>query len=156
MPRPDRQTRCRWRLGPGSFAVRARVERFVEPAVLLLLSETPSHGYDLADALEVLIGEGRVDFGNLYRLLRALEDEGLVASTWTDNAPGPLKRTYQITEEGIALLGAWLSSLQGTQQRIAMLIERYDTLIKAQAKSKTSTGRKETTKCEMNESNKGE
>jgi hypothetical protein len=90
----DRQPRCRCRVGPGSFEVRARVERFAEPAVLLLLAEGPSHGYELADALEELLEEGRVDFGNLYRLLRSLEGEGLVASSWSEDTPGPLKRIY--------------------------------------------------------------
>jgi len=121
----DRQPRCRCRVGPGRFEVRARVERFSEPAVLLLLAEGPSHGYELADALEELLEEGRVDFGNLYRLLRSLEREGLVASSWSEDAPGPLKRTYELTGEGAALLGAWAGSLQSGQARIARVLERY-------------------------------
>ena len=63
--RVDRQPRCRCRVGPGRFEVRARIERFAEPAVLLLLAEGESHGYQLADRLEDLLDEGRVDFGNL-------------------------------------------------------------------------------------------
>ena len=31
----------------------------------------------------------RIDMGNLYRILRSLEREGLVDSTWDDDAPGP-------------------------------------------------------------------
>ena len=120
-----RQPRCRCRIGPGSFEVRARVERFVEPAVLLLLAEGPSHGYELADALESLLEEGRVDFGNLYRLLRSLEAEGLVASAWSDDTPGPLKRTYELTGEGSALLDTWAESLLGSQRRTAALLRRY-------------------------------
>jgi len=34
----DRQSQCRCRVGPASFEVRAKVERFAEPAVLLLLA----------------------------------------------------------------------------------------------------------------------
>ncbi len=123
-----RQPRCRCRLGPGRFEVRARIERFVEPAVLLLLAEGPSHGYELADALEALLEEGRVDFGNLYRLLRSLEDEGIVSSTWVEEAPGPLKRTYELTVEGAALLGAWVVSLRSGQRRIAALVDRYESV----------------------------
>jgi len=122
----ERQPRCRCRLGPGSFQVRARVERFVEPAVLLLLAEGPSHGYELAEALEGLLEEGRVDFGNLYRLLRSLEGEGLVASSWSEDAPGPLKRTYELTGEGVALLGTWAESLRAGQGRVAALLGRYE------------------------------
>lgn len=120
------QPRCRCRVGPGSFEVKARVERFVEPAVLVLLAEHETHGYDLAEALEALLDEGRVDFGNLYRLLRSLEAEGLLRSSWSDDAPGPLKRRYALTDEGMALLEAWAESLRATQHRVSSLLERYD------------------------------
>ncbi len=121
----DCRPRCRCRVGPGSFEVRARVERAIEPAVLVLLAERPSHGYELADALGGLLGEDRADFGNLYRLLRSLEAEGLVASAWSEEAPGPLERTYELTAEGAALLDAWAASLAVNQQRIAALLARY-------------------------------
>ena len=128
MEKIGHQPRCRCRLGPGNYQVQARVERFIEPAVLLLLAEGPSHGYELAEALEGLFNEGRVDFGNLYRLLRSLESEGLVASVWGEDAPGPLKRTYQITSEGSILLDAWAESLRVGQERVASLLRRYETL----------------------------
>jgi poly-beta-hydroxybutyrate-responsive repressor len=108
------------------FEVRARVERFVEPSLLLLLSEGSNHGYELAEQVESLLGEGRVDLGNLYRLLRSLEAEGLVRSTWSDDLPGPLKRTYELTDEGRALLDAWAESLRAGQQRIGTFLQRYD------------------------------
>ena len=91
--------------------MRARVERFGEPALLLLLSERPTHGYELLERLPPLIGEGRVDVGNLYRVLRSLEEEGVVTSEWSADLPGPAKRTYALTDEGRALLAAWLESL---------------------------------------------
>ena len=50
----------------------------VEPGVLLLLSEGPQHGYELLERLPELVGEERVDMGNLYRFLRALEEEDIV------------------------------------------------------------------------------
>lgn len=126
----DRQPRCRCRVGPASFEVRARVERFAEPAVLLLLAERPSHGYEVAESLEDLLGEGRVDFGNLYRLLRSLEAEDLVSSAWNDELPGPLKRTYDLTAEGAALLEAWAASLRGARQRIDALLQRHEAITK--------------------------
>lgn len=124
--RTDRRPRCRCRVGPANFEVRAKVERFAEPAVLLLLAEQPSHGYEIAESLEGLLEEGRVDFGNLYRLLRSLEGEGLVSSSWNDEVPGPLKRTYELTGEGAALLGAWAASLRAVVERIDTLLQRYD------------------------------
>src|SRR3989440_1512892 len=81
--RLHRGPRTRWLSGAGDWAVRARVERFVEPAVLLLLAERPRHGYELIEELPELVGEERVDVGNLYRFLRALEEDGIVESEWS-------------------------------------------------------------------------
>jgi PadR family transcriptional regulator PadR len=91
--------------------VRARVERFGEAALLVLLAERPTHGYELLERLPPLLGEDRVDVGNLYRVLRTLEDEGIVVSEWSADLPGPAKRTYTLTEDGRALLDAWLAAL---------------------------------------------
>jgi DNA-binding PadR family transcriptional regulator len=99
------------RRGEDGWRVRARIERFSEPALLVLLSERPTHGYELLERLPALAGEERVDVGNLYRFLRALEEEGVVSSTWSADLPGPAKRTYTLTGEGRALLDAWLQSL---------------------------------------------
>jgi PadR family transcriptional regulator, regulatory protein PadR len=92
--------------------VRARVERFGEPTLLLLLARRPTHGYELIERLPELSGEGRVDVGNLYRSLRSLEDEGLVASEWSADLPGPTKRTYTLTAEGHDVLATWLQAVE--------------------------------------------
>ena len=54
-----RGTRARRLVGPGDWAVRARIERFGEPALLLLLAERPAHGYELLEQLPELTGEQR-------------------------------------------------------------------------------------------------
>jgi PadR family transcriptional regulator, regulatory protein PadR len=108
------------------WQVQARVERFVEPALLLLLSEGSTHGYDLADQLAELMDVERVDYGNLYRLLREAESEGIVTSTWNDQLPGRTKRTYDLTPLGEQLLEAWVLSLRIANESIASFVERYD------------------------------
>jgi len=92
--------------------VRARVERFGEPALLLLLADRPTHGYELLERLPELAGHERVDVGNLYRQLRSLEAEGLVSSEWSAKLPGPTKRTYTLTDEGHAVLASWLRAVE--------------------------------------------
>ena len=111
---------------PGHWGVRARVERFSEPALLLLVRERPAHGYELLDALPPMTGEERVDMGNLYRVLRALEEDGLVRSEWQAEAPGPAKRTYQLTAEGRRLLDEWANALRRSRERIETFLERYE------------------------------
>ena len=100
-----RGARARRLVGPGEWAVRARIERFGEPALLLLLSERPAHGYDLLEQLPELTREERIDMGNLYRVLRALEEEGLVTSEWRDNAPGPTRRRARAPRNRCPLIG---------------------------------------------------
>ena len=116
--------RVRRRLGPGEYDVRARVERFAEPGVLLLLRERPVHGYELLEQLPELTGE-RVDMGNLYRFLRLLEADGIVRSEWDDEASGPSKRVYELTGEGRALLDQWADALRQSQTRVDGFLKRY-------------------------------
>jgi PadR family transcriptional regulator, regulatory protein PadR len=125
-PRGGRGARCRHRIGHGHWGVRARVERFSEPAVLLLLRERPAHGYELLDALPALTGETRVDMGNLYRVLRALEEDGLVRSQWEAAAPGPARRTYELTADGRRLLDEWATALHRSRERIDAFLDRFE------------------------------
>jgi PadR family transcriptional regulator PadR len=118
-----RPGRVRKRIGPGQYEVRARVERFAEPAVLLLLRERPAHGYELLEQLPELTGE-RVDMGNLYRFLRILEAEGIVSSKWEDDLPGPSKRTYTLTDDGGVLLEEWARALGDAKSRIDGFLTR--------------------------------
>ena len=106
--------------------MRARVERFGEPALLTLLAEGPAHGYELLDRLPSLVGEERVDVGNVYRALRGLEDEGLVASEWRADLPGPAKRTYTLTEDGRGVLKYWRASLEALRDDLAAFLDRAE------------------------------
>lgn len=105
--------------------MQARVERLAEPVVLLLLRDGPAHGYDLADRLAEF-GGADVDYGNLYRLLRVLEEEGIVSSDWHHDEPGRAKRTYQITGEGQSLLEGWAHSLRTVYERIGAFLQRFE------------------------------
>ena len=121
-----RRSRSRRLVRPGHWHVQARVERFVEPSLLLLLRERPLHGYELLELLPELGVEGRVDIGNLYRLLRALEEESLVASEWSDELPGPAKRTYELTDEGRRVLDTWAEALGCARESIGTFLDRYE------------------------------
>ncbi len=120
-----RGSRSRRQIGPDEWAVRARVERFHEPALLLLLRERPRHGYELIELLSELIG-GRVDVGNLYRFLRGLESEGIVDSEWHGDLPGPAKRTYSLTPVGERLLEQWAEALRRSRDEVSAFLDRYE------------------------------
>jgi DNA-binding PadR family transcriptional regulator len=101
--------------------VHARFERFAEPAVLLLLREGRAYGSELLDRLPELTGEQRIEMGNLYRLLRALEEEGLVTSEWVDG-----KRIYALADAGARLLDEWIEALRRARERTDAFIRRYE------------------------------
>ena len=90
--------------------MRARVERFGEPALLLLLREAPAHGYELIERLPELLPEER----------------GVVRSDWDADAPGPAKRIYELTDEGRALLDSWAASLRTAQENVSAFLARYE------------------------------
>lgn len=121
-----RGPRCRWVDVPGQWVVRARVERFVEPALLLLLRERPTHGYEIQERLPEVAGEGGVDLGNLYRVLRGLEQEGIVTSEWRGDLPGPVRRTYRLTDAGHRLLDRWAEALRANREVVSAFLKRYD------------------------------
>src|SRR5581483_11057374 len=124
--RHPRGYRSRQQVGPGEWAVRARVERFHEPALLLLLKERPRHGYELIALLPELAGGERVDVGNLYRFLRRLESDGIVESEWSGDLPGPAKRTYTLTPVGERLLGQWADALRQSREHVSSFLDRYE------------------------------
>jgi PadR family transcriptional regulator PadR len=105
---------------------RGRSFRFLEPGLLALLREHPTHGYELIAELPALVGSERVDVGNVYRALRGMEERGLVTSEWSDALPGPAKRTYEITDEGRRALERWSHWLHEARNRIDTLIARLD------------------------------
>ena len=123
--RHGRHRGARYRHAGQPWRVRARVERFAEPAVLLLLRDRPAHGYELLERLGELLPPEGTDMGNLYRLLRALEDDGLVRSEWDATVPGPAKRVYELTDGGRALLDEWAAGLERAGKRISLFLKRY-------------------------------
>lgn len=126
-PRHGRGARVRREIGPGAWEVRARIERFVEPVILLLLAERPMHGYELLERVPSLAREERrVDLGNLYRLLRSLEQEGIVDSEWDEALPGPAKRVYRLTDAGRALLDRWTEALAEVRGVVDAFIARRE------------------------------
>ncbi len=85
----------------------------LEPAILAALGVRPRHGYQLRAALdESTAGLLTVDPGGLYRVLRRIEEDGLVRSSWESGEYGPQRRTYELTEDGLDALRCWIDRLK--------------------------------------------
>jgi DNA-binding PadR family transcriptional regulator len=86
----------------------------IELLILTVLGAGDRHGYGIRqDILDHTGGEVEIEAGNLYRHIRALEDEGFVV-----DAPSPRSETderriyYRLTASGKKALAAELSRLR--------------------------------------------
>lgn len=98
---------------------------YLRASLLLLIGEAPAHGYDLLDQIAQL-GLRNVDPGGLYRTLRVMEEDGLVASWWEHSSAGPARRTYRLTPDGVDWLHAWAGALRESHRYLSAYLSRYD------------------------------
>jgi PadR family transcriptional regulator PadR len=96
-------------------------------SVLLVLGEVPTHGYDLPVLLAPL-GLGTADRGFVYRTLRAMEGDGLVASAWDTSPTGPARRRYTVTPAGRAWAAVASATLREADGHMATWLARYGAL----------------------------
>ena len=80
----------------------------------------------VVDSVAELVPGERPELGGLYRVLRALEEDGLVTSEWDAAAPGPAKRMYELTPAGRDLLRAWVKALKQTHVVVNAFLERFE------------------------------
>jgi PadR family transcriptional regulator, regulatory protein PadR len=108
----------------------------MEVAILTSLAETTSHGYELVDQLDALASElVCIDAGSMYRLLRSMEEEGLVTSSWETPESGPSKRVYVVSPQGLEALEVMAHSLSRratTMQHLADFANRAASRARAQ------------------------
>jgi PadR family transcriptional regulator PadR len=102
-----------------------RAARLMEPVLLLLLHRGLSHGYALLDRLSEY-GLDQVDPSAVYRALRDMEEQELVASNWDEQeTQGPPRRVYRLTALGDKALSLWITDLKEARARIDHVLESY-------------------------------
>lgn len=109
-----------------------QVRGFIQPWLLLLLAQKPTHGYELMERLSQEEDAPGIDPGLLYRTMRQLEEDGLVRSSWDTEGPGPARRVYEITAGGIEYLHAWAVNIRKTQQRLGRFLAEYEALFSSE------------------------
>lgn len=114
---------------------------FLRPILLLLLAERDNHGYELLEQVAAL-GLERTDPGGLYRALRAMEQEGLVTSTWEPSTTGPARRRYALTAEGLDWLHASAGSLREIVRHLQGYLHRYEAVAEMGATPGPEGGRR--------------
>ncbi|MFU8852824.1 helix-turn-helix transcriptional regulator [Micromonospora sp. SL1-18] len=95
----------------------------LHPFLLLLILERPGHGYDLIERLDGM-GVSDVEPGQVYRVLRGLEGDRSVTSTWETDGAGPARRRYTLTAKGRDDLRSWVTHLAYLNQVIGACLQR--------------------------------
>lgn len=99
--------------------------RLIQPAVMAVLADEPLHGYVIVQRLTGLqmFRDHEPDITGVYRLLKSMEKNGHVTSTWQRGASGPAKRRYTLTEDGRECLARWITTLRNYRDAVADLID---------------------------------
>ncbi len=105
------------------------IGRNIEPFLLLELVRQPSYGYDLIRRLsDYGFRRATEEPGVVYKVLRSLEDQGCILSTWATQESGPARRYYEITPGGQQLLARRVTQLRRFQDRVNRLLREYGEL----------------------------
>jgi PadR family transcriptional regulator PadR len=100
---------------------------YLQACLLLLLGESPRHGYDLGEAL-VALGLHIRDSGRVYRALRRMEQDGLVVSWWEEAVRGPARRVYRLTDDGGEQLEEWSALVCDSWRHLSGYLDRWRSL----------------------------
>ncbi|MBI4864215.1 MAG: PadR family transcriptional regulator [Candidatus Riflebacteria bacterium] len=104
-----------------------RVERFLQACVLLFLTRGPSHGYELFQNLAAFgFGKNLPGTATLYRNLRRMEKNALIASEWQAGKAGPGRRSYRLTSKGKTYLERWAEALAHDRALIERFLQEKD------------------------------
>lgn len=110
--------------GPGF----GKMYRFLMPVVAVALARLgKAHGYQIAqEAAKLAVTETALDQAAVYRALRRLDMMGFTYSEWDTSGPGPAKRVYMISEDGLVQLESWMSRLRKVSAELGSLLKAYE------------------------------
>jgi DNA-binding PadR family transcriptional regulator len=103
----------------------ATLDKLIQPAILVVLSGAPLHGYRIAEEIGEMpsFGGQKPDVSGVYRFLKTMERKGLVVSAWDMSASGPAKKAYELTASGQACLRKWVETLEAYRDGINQLLK---------------------------------
>ena len=98
--------------------------RLLQPAIMTLLAQEPLHGYRIVQRLKqmAMFKDRPPDSTGVYRLLKSMEEDGIVTSAWDLADSGPARRQYKVTKAGMACLAKWQETLEDYAAAIAELL----------------------------------
>ena len=99
--------------------------RLVRPAILTVLAEESLHGYRILERLAgMAMFHGQpLDPAGIYRVLKSMEQEGLVHCAWDLQGSGPARRQYALAARGRSCLEQWLGTLEDYFASVGELVD---------------------------------
>lgn len=94
--------------------------------LLLLVKAGVTYGYDMRRALAARNLE--VEYASVYRMLRKLQRDGQLRSTWGKTVAGPRRRLYEITPAG-------RRTLADIAERLTLISQTHHTFLKTYAQT---------------------
>ncbi|MFN3699428.1 MAG: PadR family transcriptional regulator [Dictyoglomus sp.] len=95
--------------------------------IVISLSDRELHGYELISSLNEifpnLLSPGVGGMGRGYRILRDLEEEGIIIGRWEVEGTGPARKVYRLTSEGEKLKEDILRHIEEMQEYISRFLE---------------------------------
>ncbi len=108
-----------------------RPPRFLKAFLLLFLSMSEAHGYELIEKLKDMgVKYETYEVGYVYKTLRNMEKDGVLESRWNVKEKGAAKRIYRITDKGKKNLDNWVDVLTNIRDSITNFLEVYKNLKK--------------------------
>lgn len=104
-------------------------DKLIQPAVLVVLSEGPSYGLEILNKIQErsITAGGAPDAAGFYRMLKKMEESGLMTAEWVFNGDSNKPRKMlTITEDGIRCISNWRESLVEYRESIDHIINAID------------------------------
>ncbi|MEG0830686.1 MAG: PadR family transcriptional regulator [Anaerovoracaceae bacterium] len=104
----------------GSF-----LDKFIQPAVLIMLWDEPSYGFRLLSDLKEkgLITDEGVNPAGFYRALKKMEEQSLISSAWDTESGNKPRRIFTITDDGKKCMKNWRNTLIEYKDHINLIID---------------------------------
>ena len=99
------------------------LDHFLQPTILYLLNQEETHGFALIQKISEtpMFVNTYPDPSGLYRYLKKMEQQGLLASREEAQQDFPSKRIYSITEHGRHCLKNWAETIASYTRRLEAL-----------------------------------
>jgi len=101
------------------------LDKLIQPAILTILAGEPLHGYELVKKISDIPNylDKAPDASGVYRILKSLENLGMVTSYWGISREGRAKRLFTITDDGRQCLETWNITLQNYHMAVGSLLK---------------------------------